>query len=118
MKLKGDQLACTRGEREVFRGLSFGLSEGEAMLVTGRNGAGKSSLLRMIAGLVRASAGQLILEGGNPDIPIAEQAHYLGHQDAMKSSLTVDENLRFWTGFLGAGRNAKSALERVDLAPL
>ena len=64
------------------------------MLVTGRNGAGKSSLLRMIAGLVRASAGQLILEGGNPDIPIAEQAHYLGHQDAMKSSLTVDENLR------------------------
>lgn len=118
MKLKGDQLACTRGEREVFRGLSFGLSEGEAMVVTGRNGAGKSSLLRMIAGLVRASAGQLILEGGNPDIPIAEQAHYLGHQDAMKSSLTVDENLRFWTGFLGAGRNAKSALERVDLAPL
>ena len=87
-------------------------------MVTGRNGAGKSSLLRMIAGLVRIAAGQLILEGGDPDIPIAEQAHYLGHQDAMKPSLTVDENLQFWTGFLGARRNAKSALEAVDLAPL
>ncbi len=86
--------------------------------MTGRNGAGKSSLLRMIAGLVRIAAGQLILEGGDPDIPIAEQAHYLGHQDAMKPSLTVDENLQFWTGFLGASRNAKSALEAVDLAPL
>ncbi len=118
MKLKGDQLACNRGGREVFRGLCFGLSEGEALLVTGRNGAGKSSLLRMIAGLVRIAAGQLILEGGDPDIPIAEQAHYLGHQDAMKPSLTVDENLQFWTGFLGASRNAKSALEAVDLAPL
>lgn len=118
MKLKGDQLACNRGGREVFRGVCFGLSEGEALLVTGRNGAGKSSLLRMIAGLVRIAAGQLILEGCDPDIPIAEQAHYLGHQDAMKPSLTVDENLQFWTEFLGAGRNAKSALEAVDLAPL
>jgi heme exporter protein A len=118
MKLKGDQLACNRGGREVFRGLCFSLSEGEALLVTGRNGAGKSSLLRMIAGLVRIAAGQLILEGGDRDIPIAEQAHYLGHQDAMKPSLTVDENLQFWTGFLGASRNPKSALEAVDLAPL
>ena len=92
MELKGDQLACNRGGREVFRGVSFGLSAGEALVVTGRNGAGKSSLLRIIAGLVRLAAGQLTLDGGDPDIPIAEQAHYLGHQDAMKTALTVDEN--------------------------
>jgi heme exporter protein A len=118
MELKGDQLACNRGGREVFRGVSFGLSAGEALVVTGRNGAGKSSLLRIIAGLVRLAAGQLSLDGGDPDIPIAEQAHYLGHQDAMKTALTVDENLQFWTDFLGARRDTKSALEAVDLAPL
>ena len=118
MELKGDQLACNRGGREVFSGVSFNLSAGGALVVTGRNGAGKSALLRMIAGLVRVAAGKLTLNGGDPDIPIAEQAHYLGHLDAMKPALTVGENLQFWTGFLGARSNTESALQAVDLAPL
>jgi heme exporter protein A len=118
MQLKADELVCNRGGREVFRGLSFSLSAGEAMVVTGRNGAGKSSLLRMIAGLVRIAAGRMALEGGAPDTTIAEQAHYLGHQDAMKPSLTVGENLRFWSEFLGAQRVIEPALDAVDLAPL
>jgi len=118
MELKAKGLTCNRSGREVFRDLSFSLTEGQAMVVTGRNGAGKSSLLRMIAGLVRIAAGQLTLEGGRPDIPIGEQAHYLGHQDAMKSSLTVGENLQFWSRFLGDGRPAEPALEAVDLAAL
>ena len=63
MKLKGDQLTCTRGEREVFRGLSFGLSEGEAMLVTGRNGAGKSTLLHIVGALDRVSSGTVRFNG-------------------------------------------------------
>ena len=75
MQLKADELTCNRGGREVFRGLSFSLSAGEAMVVTGRNGAGKSSLLRMIAGLVRIAAGRLTLDSNNADTPIAEQAH-------------------------------------------
>src|SRR5215467_11627008 len=110
MRLKADGLACTRGGREVFRDLSFGLAAGEAMVVTGRNGAGKSSLLRMIAGLVRIAAGRLQLEGGAPDVTIAEQAHYLGHQDALKPSLSVGENLRFWTEFLSDRDDIESAL--------
>ena len=61
MELKGDQLACNRGGREVFSGVSFNLSAGGALVVTGRNGAGKSSLLRMIAGLVRVAGGKLTL---------------------------------------------------------
>ena len=65
MQLKADALTCNRGGREVFRGLSFSLSAGEAMVVTGRNGAGKSSLLRMIAGLVRIAAGCMVLAGGD-----------------------------------------------------
>jgi len=118
MQLKADELTCNRGGRDVFRGLSFNLPAGEAMIVTGRNGAGKSSLLRMIAGLVRIAAGRMALEGGAPDTPIAEQAHYVGHQDAMKPSLSVGENLRFWTEFLGAHRAIEPALDAVDLAPL
>jgi heme exporter protein A len=119
MQLTGDNLACSRGGREVFARLSFSLSGGEALLVTGRNGAGKSSLLRMIAGLVRMSAGRLDLSGAEHDATLPEQSHYLGHQDAVKPSLSVGENLRFWTEFLGAGRGAiEPALDAVDLASL
>ncbi len=119
MQLRAEELACNRGGREVFRGLSFSLSSGEAMVVTGRNGAGKSSLLRMLAGLVRIPAGHLALEGGEADIPLAEHTHYLGHQDAMKPSLSVEENLQFWTAFLGGGgRPIAPALAALNLAPL
>jgi heme exporter protein A len=103
----------------VFSGLNFSLSGGEALVVTGRNGAGKSSLLRMIAGLLRIYAGRLDLTGAEPDATIAEQSHYLGHLDAVKPSLSVSENLRFWAEFLGARRPAiQPALEAVDLAAL
>jgi heme exporter protein A len=119
MQLKADELACNRGGRSVFQALDFSLGAGEAMVVTGRNGAGKSSLLRMIAGLIRIAAGRLTLEGGEPDVPVAEQAHYLGHQDALKPSLTVGENLQFWTEFFGVGRDAVGpALGTVDLSLL
>ena len=119
MQLRGNSLSCTRGEREVFAGLNFRVSEGEALVVTGRNGAGKSSLLRMIAGLVRLAGGTLALDGGDPEAAIGEQAHYVGHQDAVKPSLTVGENLQFWTRYLG-GVNPpiNPALEAVDLAHL
>ena len=119
MQLKGDNLVCSRGGREVFADLNFSVSGGQALVVTGRNGAGKSSLLRMIAGLVHLAGGRLALEGGEPDASIAEQAHYVGHQDAVKPSLTVGENLQFWARYLGgAERPIGSALAAVDLAPL
>jgi heme exporter protein A len=103
MRLAGTDLACVRGGRQVFRGLSFTLGAGEALVVTGPNGAGKSSLLRLVAGLVRPDAGRLEVEGGDPELTIGEHVHYLGHQDALKSSLTVRENLAFWAQFLGGG---------------
>jgi heme exporter protein A len=118
MQLKADNLTCSRGGRQVFSDISFTVSSGEALMVTGRNGAGKSSLLRLIAGLVRIADGRLELTGGETDAPIGEQAHYLGHQDALKPSLSVAENLQFWTEFLGGQTPALEALEKVGLEPL
>ncbi|MGA3308726.1 MAG: heme ABC exporter ATP-binding protein CcmA [Xanthobacteraceae bacterium] len=103
MRLSASDLACARGGRDVFAGVSFSIASGEALIISGRNGAGKSSLLRMMVGLVRIAHGRLALEGGDPELTVGEQAHYLGHQDAQKPSLSVAENLRFWSGFLGAG---------------
>ncbi len=102
MRLSAFDLACRRGGRDVFNGISFSVTNGEGLIVTGRNGAGKSSLLRMVAGLLRIAGGRLALEAGDLELTIGEQAHYLGHQDALKPSLSVGENLRFWSGFFGA----------------
>ena len=119
MRLAGDNLACIRGGRAVFAQLNFSVADGEALLVTGRNGAGKSSLLRAIAGLVRLADGKLSLDGGDPEASIAEQVHYVGHQDALKPALSVRENLDFWATYLGdAAADTGPALEAVDLAPL
>ena len=114
MELQAEGLTCSRGGREVFRNVSFKVAAGEALIVTGRNGAGKSSLLRMIAGLVRIAAGRLSLNGGAVDTPIAEQAHYLGHQDAVKPALSVLENLSFWTDYLGGSGDPLAALCRGE----
>jgi heme exporter protein A len=116
MRLVGSDLTCVRGGRQVFSGVGFTVDGGEALLVMGPNGAGKSSLLRLVAGLLRPQQGRLKLEGGDLELTIAEQAHYLGHQDALKPSLSARENLGFWTALLG-GEAAKSdhALAAVGL---
>jgi len=119
MLLSAVDLACHRGGRDVFAGVSFTVGAGEALTISGRNGAGKSSLLRAVIGLLRLAQGRLTLEGGDPELTIAEQAHYLGHQDALKPSLSVAENLRFWAGFLGKPSSAiDEPLDAVGLAGL
>jgi heme exporter protein A len=115
MRLFGSDLACFRGGRQVFAGLSLTVAAGEALVVLGPNGVGKSSLLRLLAGLVPRSGGTLGLEGGDPELTIGEQAHYLGHQDALKPSLTVAENLAFWSDFLGSREGTAAALAAVGL---
>ena len=119
MRLLANDLACIRGGREVITGLSFTILAGRALVVLGPNGVGKSSLLRLMAGLVRRTGGTIVLEGGDPELSVPEQAHYLGHQDALKPSLTVLENLTFWAQMLGAGTPAiAQALTTVGLGSI
>jgi heme exporter protein A len=112
MKLSGLDLTCIRGGRRVFSRIDFSVDSGKALMLTGPNGAGKSSLLRMIAGLIRPAEGSLVLEGGDAELNLGEQAHYVGHLDPLKPALTVTENLTFWARFL----NGKVASEDAGLA--
>jgi heme exporter protein A len=112
LRLIAENLACERGGRLVFEGLSFSAQAGDLVAVAGRNGAGKSSLLRVVAGLVPKSAGKLSLEGGDAEKGIGEQMHYCGHSDALKPSLSVRENLGFWRGYYGGtGLDIEDALD-------
>jgi len=120
------KLACQRGERLLFGALDFQLAPGAALLLTGANGSGKSSLLRLAAGLSRPLAGDFFWQGqsiaAEPD-QHRRRVLYLGHADAVKGGLTVRENLRFWADLAGfPGRQAAAivdaAFDQFDLAAL
>ena len=120
MRLSGRGVRCVRGGREVLAGLDFEVCSGEALAVTGPNGSGKTSLLRIIAGLLAQAGGSIDLEGGEGELTLAEQAHYLGHRDAMKPALSVLENLSFWRSFFGGDvfdpqENLSDSLTKVGL---
>jgi heme exporter protein A len=113
LAVEARDLACARGGRLVFTGLSFCAAAGSLMAVVGPNGSGKSSLLRIVAGLLRPEAGTLSFEGRGEDESVA---HYFGHLDALKTALTLRETLRFWAALCGGteGRLVPSA-ETVGL---
>ena len=119
MRLRAWDLAIERGGRRLFEGLSFEAEAGAALIVTGPNGAGKSSLLRALCGFLPIEAGGFALEGGDKDLSVVEQAHYLGHAEAIKGALTAGENLVFWAAMLGGEPSraaALAALARLGLA--
>jgi heme exporter protein A len=117
--LAANGIGCQRGGRLLFEGLSFTIAPGEGLLVTGPNGAGKTSLLRQLAGLLPLSGGTLGVTDAEHDATIAALCHYVGHLNAVKSSLSVTENLVFWADFLGHGRDHfPNALAAFGLGPL
>jgi heme exporter protein A len=110
MKLMAEAVSVRRGDRMVVTHLSFGVEAGEALVLVGPNGAGKTTLIRCIAGLLKPSAGQVRLEGGQPERTLGEECHYVGHLNGVKASLTVEENATFWSRYLGG------ASERIETA--
>jgi heme exporter protein A len=117
--LEAQDLACLRGERAIFAGLSFRLSPGDALLLVGANGAGKSTLLRMLAGLLLPAEGRLLWDGADALADRAAHAarlRYLSHQDALKPALTARENLDFFARLWGG--EVAAALDALDLMPL
>ena len=112
-------LACIRGDRAIFAGLSFTVPAGGALLLTGANGAGKSSLLRVLAGLLPAAGGEVVLEGTPSRTDPAGHAlrlRYISSQDALKPALTVAENLAFYAALWGG--DVPPALEALGLSAL
>lgn len=108
LRLQVSGLCVMRGGRRVLENVDFHLASGAALVVTGRNGVGKSTLLRALAGLLPPEEGTITLEGGPPDVDLPRQAHYLAHADGMKAALSVSENLDFWASYLGGGQDARS----------
>ena len=122
--LEVTNLAARRGDDRIFSDITFALQGGESLVLTGRNGTGKSTLIRVVAGLLPADAGVVRVTADGADIPRAAEAmHYLGHRNAMKRELSVEENLAFWKSFMGdfaggAGLDVQLAAGELGLAEL
>lgn len=121
-RLEVQELCARRGDRPVFAGIGFALASGGALRLAGRNGGGKTTLLRILAGLGRAESGR-VLWNGEP-VAADREAHaarigWLGHADALKPALTARENLE--AALRVAGRDAAgldAALEALSLSRL
>src|SRR5258707_2855480 len=100
MRLSGRDVRCVRGGREIFSGVDFEASSGQALAVTGPNGSGKTSLLRLIAGLLAPAGGSFDLEAGEAGLTLPGQSHYLRHRDALKPALSVAGKLWVLREFL------------------
>lgn len=105
--LRLENLALVRGGRVLFSGLTLQVAAGEALVVTGPNGIGKTSLLRALAGLLRPQAGAIRLDGVGASA--REEAHFIGHQDGLKSARTAREELIFQARWAGADAEAAVA---------
>ena len=113
-------LSCARGDRTLFRGLSFALAPGELLHVTGRNGSGKTTLLRTLCALTRPFEGEIRWGGASVRALGDEyraQLAYVGHLNGIQGELTPPENLRASAELAGGanGDRIDAALERVAL---
>lgn len=126
-RLSATDLACRRGDRLLFSGLSLALGPGEALQVTGPNGIGKSSLLRLLAGLMRPFAGSVAVTGGvglvderpalDPHLPLCAALGFWqridGAADAQLARLGLADLLDVPVRYLSTGQKKRAALARL-----
>jgi len=99
MSFTGNAITCIRSDRVVFQRLSFSVEDGEILYLKGPNGCGKSSLLRIMAGLLQPTEGVLYWNEENISKSVNSflgDFQYIGHQNAVKGALSVKENLKIW----------------------
>lgn len=120
MQVVAEKLAVRRGEDLIFDDVSFELNPEEALIVSGRNGVGKSTLLRCLSGLIPVHGGYFAVRTDDAEKrPPYEYCHYVGHSNAMKPELTIAENLEFWRGAMVATEDdltVEKAVERIGLS--
>lgn len=103
------EVACARGVREVFRNVSVRLRPGEALVVQGSNGCGKTSLLRILTGMLKPARGEIHLDA---------TVCYLGHENALSRRTSSRANLEFWRKFLDASKESlEKGIECFHLRP-
>ena len=117
--LTAEKLTVQRGSRRLVEGLSFTVKAGQALALEGANGAGKTSLLRLIAGFLPAAAGAVTLLQDGREISEPEErgrfVGWLGHHDALKASFTVSEQLTFFGKLYGRSGDGTTLLEQAHL---
>jgi heme exporter protein A len=117
--LTAEKLACARGERVLFEDLSFRVDAGQALAVEGANGAGKTSLLRLIAGFISPRAGHVAVKAADNETTDSEErgklVGWLGHLDGLKPQLTVKEQLGFFAQLYRSSADQEAALAEVGL---
>ena len=118
--IEAEDLACERGGRIIFRALQISLARGAALSLEGANGAGKTSALRVVAGLLNPSEGEIFFRVSNEEVSDGEErgafVAWLGHLDGIKNQLTVMENAQFFAALYPSKGDVGKTLERVGLA--
>jgi len=116
--LTAEKLALVRGDKKLFEGLSFRVRAGQALAVEGANGAGKTSLLRLLAGFLTPHVGRILVKTGDVESDEAEErgrlVGWLGHLDGLKPQLTVFEQLSFFAHLYGREAD-RAVLDTVGL---
>lgn len=116
-KLEAHRLSCIRDERVLFSELSFTLSSGQVLLIEGANGAGKTSLLRILTGFRKPDTGDLFWNDDALDDAqeFYRDTAYIGHHNGLKDTLTAEENLRYAQALASTALTIDNALEHVGL---